>query len=206
LRAVFPALVGALALVAAGCTESTTRSDVADAQEDLKDARQETAETTREAKEEIAEARQDAQEHTVGKPVDPEDRTEAANDVADARQEAKEDIADAKADEKSAEAELKATQQDFQATQQRDAFVKDAEQKLAEYDKRIDELNTRASNAQGTDKENLDRQINTLKGQRDRAESALNDLKGADLATWKTHEEHVRTAFQDLDNSMKSIQ
>jgi hypothetical protein len=44
-----------------------------------------------------------------------------------------------------------------------------------------------------------------VKGQRDRANDALKELKNADLATWKTHQDHVRMAFQELDNSMKNL-
>ena len=44
-----------------------------------------------------------------------------------------------------------------------------------------------------------------MKTQRDMAQKALNDLKGADLANWKNHQEHVQLALRDLDNSMRNI-
>ena len=44
-----------------------------------------------------------------------------------------------------------------------------------------------------------------MKTQRDLAQKALNDLKGAELANWKNHQEHVRLALQDLDNSTRNI-
>ena len=110
-----------------------------------------------------------------------------------------------KNEERSAAADLKATQQEAQATQERDKFVTDAETKLADYDKRIDELKQQASTAEGANKDAINRQAETVKSQRDIAEKALKDLKGADLATWKNHQDHVRMAFQDLDNSMRNV-
>jgi hypothetical protein len=66
-------------------------------------------------------------------------------------------------------------------------------------------LKDKASNAQGADKDAINRQVDMLKTQRDMAKKALNDLKDAELANWKNHQEHVRVALQDLDNSMRNI-
>jgi hypothetical protein len=44
-----------------------------------------------------------------------------------------------------------------------------------------------------------------MKTQRDMAQKALNDLKSADLANWKNHQEHVQLALRDLDNSAKTV-
>jgi hypothetical protein len=66
-------------------------------------------------------------------------------------------------------------------------------------------LKQRASNAQGADKDAINRQVDMMKTQRDMAKKALNDLKSADLATWKNHQEHVRLALQDLENSTRNL-
>jgi len=63
--------------------------------------------------------------------------------------------------------------------------VKDVENKLADTDKQIDTLKQRASNAQGADKDTINRQVDMLKSNEIMAQKALNDLKSADLATWK---------------------
>jgi hypothetical protein len=97
------------------------------------------------------------------------------------------------------------TEQQFQATQARDAYVKEVEVKLSDTDTQISALKDKASNAPAADKDAISRQVDTLKTQRDLAQKALNDLKGADWATWKNHQEHVRLALQDLDNSMRNI-
>ena len=87
-QAFFPACVAVAALMLVGCTESTTRKDVSKAQDNLKDAKQNTQEAMREGQQDVAEARRDAQEHTTAKPVTPEDTTDARQDIADARQDA----------------------------------------------------------------------------------------------------------------------
>jgi DNA repair exonuclease SbcCD ATPase subunit len=188
-----------------GCSESTTRKDVASAQQELDKAKQNTAEAVQEGRKDIDGAQQDAREHTAAKPVTPEQATDANQDVAAARQDATENVDKAKEKESAAAADLKTTEQQFQATKERDAFVQQAEAKLADYDKRIDELKEQASAAEGANKDAINRQIDTVKNQRDLANKALGDLKGADLATWKNHQDHVRMAFQDLDNSMRNL-
>lgn len=204
LRAIAPALA-VTALMIAGCSESTTQKDVAKAQKNLEQAREKTHEVAREGQNDVANAQQNANEHIVAKPVTPEQATDAQHNVADAKHDAAQDIAAAKEKEQAAAADLKDTQQKFNATEARDAFVKQAETKLSDYDKRIDELKQQALTAEGANKEAINRQMDTVKNQRDLANKALGDLKGADLATWKNHEDHVRMAFQDLDNSMRNV-
>ena len=205
LRAIAPAFVAAAALVTAGCSETATQKDVVKAQKNLEQAREKTQEAVHEGQNDVANAQQDAREHTVAKPVTSDQVANAQQNVAEAQHDATQDIAAAKEKEHAAAADLKDTQQTFQATQERNAFVKQAETKLADYDKRIDDLKQQASTAEGANKDAINRQIDTVKNQRDLANKALGDLKGADLATWKNHEDHVRMAFQDLDNSMKSV-
>jgi hypothetical protein len=194
LWALFPACIAAVALVTLGCSDSTTHKDVAKAKQNLDESRQKTADAMQEGQKGIANAQQDAREHMVAKPVTPEENAKAQQDVAVAKEK-----------ERAAAAELKTKEQQFQATQERDAFVKQAELKLADYDKRIDELKQRASAADAANKDAINRQIDTVKNQRDLANKALGDLKGADLATWKNHQDHVSMAFQELDNSMKNV-
>jgi DNA repair exonuclease SbcCD ATPase subunit len=206
LRALLPAGVALAALIMiVGCSESTSRKDVAKAQQNLDDARQNKQEAVHDANQEIANAQQNAREHIVSKPVISDQATDAQQNVADARHDANEKVADAKEREAHAAAELKTTEQQFQETQAKDAFVKQAEQKLADYDRRVDELKQQASTAEGADKDAINRQIDAVQSQRDRADKALIDLKSADLATWKNHQDHVRMAFQELDNSVKNV-
>lgn len=211
-----------LGLAAAGCTEGTTRKDVASAQQKLDQAKQDTADAVHDAKNDIADVQRDAREHMVNKPVIPDNSAsvdangnyvhnnnpnavDAQRDIAAAQQKANEKIADAKDKERSAAADLKTTEQEFQATQERDSFIKESEMRLADYDKRIDDLNAQAANATAADKDAINRQVDSVKSARDRAKDALDEVKKADLASWKNHQDHVRTAFQELDNSAKSV-
>jgi len=199
--------LGLAAVMAVGCSESTTRKDVASAQEKLDKARANTQEAAQQAKNDVADAQRNAQEHTVAKPIvtdtyaDTRQDVRAQEKVADAKVDADKKIADAKDKELAAAANLKTTEQQFKDTQDRDAFVREAEMKLSDYDKRIDDLKAQASNAQGADRDAINRQIEMVKASRDRASSALSDLKKADLPTWRNHQDHVRLAFQELDNS-----
>jgi DNA repair exonuclease SbcCD ATPase subunit len=190
-----------VALVMTGCADATTQEDVAGAREELREEEADVAEAQDEAQQEIAEAEAEAQEHTVGKPVTEDDAAaEAQQDVAEARQDAAADIAEEKADVAHAEAELKTEEQRLQATQERDAYVKEVEGQLASIEKDIDGLEEQASNAEGADKDAINLKIENLNAQHDRIEEALSDLKSADLASWKNHQQHVRTAMQNLEN------
>jgi hypothetical protein len=199
------------AAMAVGCSESPTRKDVASAQEKLDKARANTQETAQQAKNEVTDAQRNVQEHTAAKPIVTDQPIETRADirgqekVADAQVDANKKIAEAKDKELAAAANLKTTEQQFKDTQDRDAFVREAEMKLSDYDKRIDDLKTQASNAQGADRDAINRQIELVKAARERASSALSDLKKADLPTWRNQQDHVQMAFQELDNSVRNV-
>jgi hypothetical protein len=199
------AMLAATALIAIGCSDTTTRKDVATAQQNLDDARKNTQETVHNAQQDVHDAQTDAREHVVSKPITPDATTDAQHDVANAKNDANQKILDAKEREAHAAAELKTTEQQFKETEAKDAFVKQSEQKLSEFDKSIDDLKLQASNAEGAAKDAINRQVDAVKAQRDRADKALSDLKDADLASWKNHQDHVRMAFQELDNSVKNV-
>ncbi|HEX4413858.1 MAG TPA: hypothetical protein VH107_09550 [Lacipirellulaceae bacterium] len=206
--------LGLAGAVAVGCSESTTRKDVASAQEKLDKAHANTQDAVQQAHNDVSDAQRTAQEHMVAKPVvtdetarpvDTRQTTNAPEKVADAQVDANKKIADAKDKELAAAANLKTTEQQFKDTQDRDAFVKEADLKLADYDNRISALKQQAANAQGADKDAINRQVDAVKAARDRANSAISELKKADLPTWKNYQDHVRMAFQELDNSVRNV-
>jgi chromosome segregation ATPase len=199
------AILAGAALIAVGCQESTTNKDVANARKDVREEQQQTAETVREAQKDVAEARRDAQPYSVNKPVTDKDAADARQDVANAQHEAQQDIAAQKENEREAVVELKTVEQQAAATKARDAFVAETQQQLANAEARINQLKTNASAAEGANKETIDRQIDTLQNQHDRAEEALGNLKSAKLAEWQVHRQHVRVAVQDLNNSMNNV-
>jgi len=203
---IFLKTVAALAIIAVvGCNEGTSRKDVASARDKLQKEQQQTADAVHQGQRDVADAQQRAEQRTVAKPVTPDRPTTDQRKVADAQVNAAERIAKQKEQERAAAANLADKEQSFQATQARDAYVKEVENNLADADKQIDALKQQASNAQGADRDSMNRQVDMMKTQRDMAKKALNDLKGADLATWKNHQEHVWLALQDLDNSTRTL-
>jgi type IV secretory pathway VirB10-like protein len=205
MRTILKMLAALAVVVSVGCSENTTRKDVASARDKLQNEHQQTADTIHQGQRDVADAQHRAGEHTVAKPVTPDQPTTEQQKVADAQQNASEKIAKQKEQERAAAANLADKEQTLQATQARDAYVKDVEAKLADTDRQIDGLKQRASNAQAADQDAIGRQVDMMKTQRDIAQKALNDLKGADLATWKNHQEHVRLALQDLNNSAHNL-
>jgi hypothetical protein len=126
-RTLLPA-VAAFAIVAIlGCSEGTSRKDVASARDKLQKEQQQTAETVQEAKRDVAEAQQSAQEHTTAKPVTSDQPTNEQQKVADAQQNAAKKIAKQTEQERAAAANVADKEQQFQATQARDAYVKEVE-------------------------------------------------------------------------------
>jgi len=204
-RILLPTVAAIAVLAMLGCSESTSRKDVAGARDKLQKEQQQTADTVHQGQQDVADAQRKAEEHTVAKPVTPDQPSAEQKKVADAQTNAAEKIAKQKEQERAAAGNLADKEQSFQATQARDEYVRKVETKLSDTDKQIDALKQRASNAQGADKDAINRQVDMMKTQRDMAQKALNDLKSADLATWKNHQEHVRIALQDLDNSTKNI-
>jgi hypothetical protein len=195
-------------LVAVGCSQTTTRKDVASAQDKLQKEQQKTSDTIRESQRDLVDAQQRGQERTVAKPVTPDQTPVASRDqrnIDKVEVNAAEKIAKQQERERAAAANVKDKEQEFQTSQARDAFVNKVEQELADTDKQIDMLKQKASNAQGADRDSINRQVDVLKTQRDLAKKALTDLKSAELANWKNHQDQVQLALRDLNNSMKNV-
>src|SRR5262249_50675630 len=120
--------VALAAVMAVGCSDSTTRKDVASAQEKLDKAHANTQDAIQEAKNDVSDAQRNAQEYTVAKPIvtdQPVQPLETRQDiraqekVADAQVDANKKVADAKDKELAAAANLKTTEQQFKDTQDR---------------------------------------------------------------------------------------
>jgi chromosome segregation ATPase len=193
--------LAALALILAGCTESTTQKDVAQAERKLRDAQQNTREAQLEAQQNVATAQKEA--HQVNRPViDQEAVVDANRNIAEARREGAENVAEQRKDEREAAEKLQKTQREFQATQARDNFAKDAQMKLDDAEKRIDALEAQARNLSGAEKDALDARIKALNEKHDAAKDALSDLKGADLDKWTVHQGTFQSAMQDLTRDL----
>lgn len=127
--------VAAVSVIAMlGCSQGTTRKDVANAHNKLQAEQQKTKETIQQGNQKVADAQQRANEHTVAKPVSPEQpNTQPTADqkkVADARENAAEKTVQQKEKEREAAGKVADTEQAYQNTQARDAYVHGVEAKL----------------------------------------------------------------------------
>ncbi len=200
------ASVGALlagSLVAVGCADRTDLGDVQAARDDVREEQHETAEVRQEAAEDIAEAQRNeaATRHEVMRPNTDEIR-EAEQETAETRREAAEAIREENQETAEAQAELRDTEARYQATQARDKYVADHQAKLDAAEKRIEALNTRASNEEGATKEATERQAAELQTAHDRAEEALDNVESAELMRWSDHQNNVKQAFDALQAEM----
>lgn len=198
-------LAGSIAAV--GCAERTDMGDVQAARDAVREEQHETAEVRQESAEDIAEAERNeaAVRHEAMRPVtgeNAEDVRDAAQETAETRQEAAEAIQEEKQETAEAQAELRDTEARFQATQARDKYVADHQVKLDAAEKRIEALNTRASNEEGATKEATEKQVAELKTAHDRAEEALDNVESAELLKWSDHQSNVKQAFDALQTEM----
>ena len=152
-RFALPASAAVAMLITVGCSQGTTRKDVADARQNVQEEKQETAQAQKEGQQNVAEAQHEVQQRTANKPVTPEQQNEVQQNVAEAKKDANQNVAEEKQETRQAEAKLKETQQNYQATQNRDAYVNNVNQKLASYKQQIDQLKQQASSAQGANKQ-----------------------------------------------------
>jgi len=196
------AFAAGLAFAFAGCQESTTRSDVAEAREDLQEEQQDVAEAQQEAAEDVADAQHDADQarHESMKPVL---ENNATGEVAETQADANAEIRDEQKDVDEAAENLKKTEAEYQATQARDGFAKQADEQIKLADERIAQLEERHDNAEGAAGETIQLQIDSLKSQRNRVKEAVDDLKGEELMKWQDHQ---RTVQQEIDALQKLLQ
>src|SRR6478735_11931013 len=94
-----PTFAALTALVTVGCSDTTTRKDVASARDKLQKEQQQTADAVHQGQRDVANAQQRAEEHTVAKPVTPDQPTTEQQKVADAQANAAEKIAKQKEQE-----------------------------------------------------------------------------------------------------------
>ena len=209
-------LFASLALIVAGCQESTTREDVADARADVLEEQQDVATAQADANADVAAEQDDldAARREANKPVlDGDESAEAAKDLADekrdiaaARADANEEVLDEKRDVAEAAKDLQTTEAELQQTQARDAFAQQAEQQLALADKKIEELEAREDNADGAAEKAFQDQIAKIKAQRDPVDDAVDDMKSAEIMKWQDHQKNAQLAMSELNRMMQEVQ
>ena len=139
------------------------------------------AEVQNEAAQDIAEVQKDAAENNA----------ERREDVAEIQTEAREDIADINKDA---------------AEESKDAFAKSMGDRLGVLDDRIDKLEDKVDDKPDTASAALAPRIADVKAKLEAANTQLDNVKGADDATWRNMRTGVTQAFTDLENSLKTAE
>lgn len=192
----------------AGCTESTTQEDVADAQQSVQEEQQDVSEAQTEARENIAEEQQDVAQtrREAMKPVLDDDAADdirdEQQDVAEAQKEGAEDINEEQQDVAEAQQDLAKTEQERQATVARDAFAAQIDRHLKAADDKIEQLENTADTQEGAAKEATQQKIDELQAARDKVKEAVDDMRGEELMKWQEHQRHVNTALTELNAKM----
>lgn len=194
--------IASLAFMAAGCQQSTTPDDVADARDDLREEQQDVAEVQREGAADIADEQADVR-HEAMKPALDDDVRDEQRDVIAAEQDAKEEINEEQQDVRDAASELKQTEEELAATTARDAFVAETEVQLKTADDKIAAHKDQADNLEGAEKDALDAKIAKLQTERDALEDSLDSLKGADLLKWQDHQRDVQMHTTELNKMVQ---
>jgi hypothetical protein len=161
----------------AGCDQQTTKSDVKNAQAELRQEQRETQQVMEQASDEIAIKENALQETQVKELEKVREQEQVTAEAATKADEAK---------NKYQSQESLAAYVDYGATQLKDA------------DLRIDDVKQRADKLEGDDKADLDKQVDRLQELRTRAGDKLSELKSAGEDEWSVKGNGVEIAMNDL--------
>jgi predicted negative regulator of RcsB-dependent stress response len=92
-----------------------------------------------------------------------------------------------------------------QMKDERDAYVKNVDAQLAEFDQKVDGLNERAGAMTGAAKTDFKNAIDSLRDQRKTVDSKLDDLKKVNVESWMTLKGEVDSALASLDRSYMQV-
>jgi len=90
------------------------------------------------------------------------------------------------------------------AEEEKTTYERDAEQRLKELGRKIDELLEKASTLEASVREQFMKQVGNLKTQRDTLEGKLRELKSESAQAWGDVRGGFEKAFKDLDEGFKS--
>lgn len=128
----------------------------------------------------------------------------AQQDVAQARQQLQEDQETTlQAQERSAQRIETDEVPGEQAMLDRNQYVQAVEMDLTEADERIEQLQTRAGNAQKQEQKQLYQQVEQLQTARDNLREALSELEGAEISNWLQQRQTVEQARESLQKQMQ---
>ena len=97
------------------------------------------------------------------------------------------------------------TSAEEQMKNERDAYVKSTDARLAEFDQKFDGLDERAGAMTGARKTNFKNAIDGLRQQRKSVASKLDDLKKVNIQSWTPLKGEVDSALASLDRSYTQV-
>lgn len=206
-----------------GCEEELSQEDVnrqrREAETALHEARQETRDAKAEADRQIAmiererrETVADLQARLNDPNVDPAEvreeiaaaEREADRKIANIRREAAGDLEGVHEDARQKLNEARLARERYEAQQARDRYVQDTEQTLARFDSDIKRLEDRAEVDNARAPEGFDGLMDIVEDRREQARDALQSLKSANVDEWKTFQDEVETALEQLKTAYDS--
>jgi chromosome segregation ATPase len=172
-------------LSAVGCEDELTRSDVTEAQEEVREEQEDVREAEAEARDEIADEKDDLNE-----------AVRAEND----------EIAEERQDVAEAQAEANKIEQEFVNQEQRKAYIEQHRTALNDADARLDALETDAGNLEdATAREARENELETVRAAYDDANDKFGELDATDEDNWSAEHSAFEAAFQRLQQSMSQI-
>jgi len=105
-----------------------------------------------------------------------------------------------------AQRELQQTEAEFQASQERDAFLTTAEARLAEGRQRLEEMEARSENLSGEEKEALEAKTDDVESAVNNLEEQIDEAKSVEINKWREHEAAVNEAVKALDTALEAAQ
>jgi chromosome segregation ATPase len=88
---------------------------------------------------------------------------------------------------------------------ERNAYVKSAEARLAEFDQKFDGLDKRADAMTGAAKADFKNAVDRLRDERKSVATKLDDLKNVSIESWTTLKGEVDSALASLDRSYMEV-
>ena len=88
--------------------------------------------------------------------------------------------------------------------QEMDSFVEQMEGQLANFDAKIEDLQSRAESLSGEAREDVDQKLSALKDKRDQAREKLEALKSSSADAWEELKSGLQSAMFELNRAMEN--
>ncbi len=194
------------AVVFTGC--QVDEADVTAAKDNIRQEQQKTDKVRRDGQAEVNQSETElaaARQRALRVPYDQGkqlDVAKAEKDLADTKLEAKEDLIEQKSDTNDARLKAASLAAELKLTQERDAYLANANAKLAIVDQRIAALETQQVGLTGEALQTVKTETEIMKGKRKILSDAIAAVKAAEVMQWKTSQSLVDQAIEQFDQTI----